>query len=44
MNKQLTPEQEKKIKKSQNIVLIVLVFFVLLNIGIFMWFLMSQRP
>jgi len=32
MENKLTPEQEKKIKKSQNIILIVLVIFVLLNI------------
>ncbi len=44
MENKLTQDQEEKIKKSQNIILVVLVFFVLLNIWIFMWFLLSQRP
>jgi len=32
MENKLTQDQEEKIKKSQNIILVVLVFFVLLNI------------
>jgi hypothetical protein len=32
MNKELTLKQKKKVEKSQNIVLAVLVFFVFINI------------
>lgn len=41
--REFTPEEKEKLKKSQNIILFVLVLFVLLNIGIFMWFIFSQR-
>lgn len=42
--REFTPEEKDKLKKSQNIILVILVVFVLLNIGIFTWFLMSQSP
>lgn len=42
--REFIPEEQEKLKRSQNIVLIVLVVFVLMNIGIFMWFMMSQAP
>jgi flagellar basal body-associated protein FliL len=41
--REFTPEEKKKLKKSQNIILAVLVVFVLLNIGIFMWFIIRQK-
>jgi flagellar basal body-associated protein FliL len=40
--REFTLEETKKLKKSQNIILVVLVLFVLLNIGIFMWFMLTQ--
>ena len=42
--REFTPQEKEKLKKSQNIILAVLVVFVLVNIGIFMWFLLSQTP
>lgn len=44
MNKELTLEQKRKVEKSQNIVLAVLVVFVFLNIWILLWFVFSMRP
>ncbi len=44
MNKELTLEQKKKVEKSQNIVLAVLVFFVFINIWILIWFIFAMRP
>jgi hypothetical protein len=40
----LTLEQKRKVEKSQNIVLAVLVVFVFLNIWILLWFVFSMRP
>ena len=40
--REFTPEQKEELKKAQNIILVFLVIFVLLNIGMFLRFIMSQ--
>lgn len=44
MDKELTLEQKRKVEKSQNIVLMVLMVFVFLNIWILLWFVFAMRP